>query len=87
LGFVLKINNFEASPIVLGMILGPIAEQGLNQSMVLARGGSLIGYFAGRPIVIVLFIFIIISLFAPLLRDTKFVKRVFSRKQNSNNTN
>lgn len=86
LGFLLKINNFEASPIVLGIILGPIAEQGLNQSMVLARGGSLFGYFASRPIVIVLFILIIISLFAPLLRDTKFVKRIFNTKQNSDNT-
>ena len=81
LGFLLKVNNFEASPIVLGMILGPIAEQGMNQSLVLAKDRSLIGYFSTRPIVIVLFIFIVISLFAPILRDRKFIKRIFNKNQ------
>ncbi len=84
LGFLLKINNFEASPIVLGMILGPIAEKAMNQSIVLSRNQSLFGYMFSRPIPIILLILCIASLLTPLVRDNPTVKRIFSRDQASN---
>jgi len=83
-GYLLKTNNFEASPIVLGMILGPIAESGLTQSRVLARGGSLIGYFLGRPICLVLGILTLVSLLTPLIRDSVYIKHVLNKNERSN---
>lgn len=48
LGFFMKQADYEAAPLALGFILGPILETGLAQSLIIGDGD--IGFFFSRPI-------------------------------------
>jgi putative tricarboxylic transport membrane protein len=68
IGWLLGRFGFSASPIVLGLILGSIAEQGFVQGWTIgAATENLTGQFFGRPIAIGILLFILVSLFSPLL--------------------
>ncbi len=67
LGYIMRKFGFPPAATVLGLVLGPIAELGLRQSLVLGEG-ALLAYFFGRPISVVLMALIIISLLLPLIR-------------------
>jgi len=70
IGWVLARFGFSASPIVLGLILGPIAEQGFVQAWTIgAATENLTGMFFGRPISLAIIAMILISLFLPLIKD------------------
>ncbi|MEP3279075.1 MAG: tripartite tricarboxylate transporter permease [Stappiaceae bacterium] len=65
-GWVVGRFGFAASPIVLGLILGPIAEQGFVQSWTIgAATNNLFGMFFGRPISQAIVAFTLLSLFYP----------------------
>jgi len=67
-GWVVGRFGFSASPIVLGLILGPIAEQGFVQSWIIGSAtNDLIGMFFGRPISQAIVAFTLLSLFYPLI--------------------
>lgn len=67
-GWVVSRFGFAASPIVLGLILGPIAEQGFVQSWTIGSATEdLTGMFFGRPISQAIIGFTILSLFYPAL--------------------
>lgn len=67
-GWGLSRFGFTASPIVLGLILGPIAEAGFVQGHLIGGAkGSVLAEFFARPIAIAIIAFIILSLFYPLL--------------------
>ena len=69
IGWFLNRFGFSPSPIVLGLILGRIAEQGFVQAWTIgAATEDLTGMFFGRPISLVIIAFTLISLFYPLLR-------------------
>ena len=68
IGWGLLRFGFAASPIVLGLILGPIAEQGFVQAWTIgAATDNLLGMFFGRPISLAIVAFTILSLFYPLI--------------------
>ncbi len=68
-GWVLGRFGFSVSPIVLGLILGPIAEQGFVQAWTIGSAmGDLPGMFFGRPISIGIIAFTLLSLFWPLVK-------------------
>ena len=68
LGWILNRFGFTPSPIVLGLILSRIAEQGFVQGWTIgAATENLAGMFFGRPIALGIIAFIFISLFYPLL--------------------
>lgn len=48
LGFLMKKTGYEPAPLVIGLILGPIMERGLTQSLILSNGQ--IGALFMRPI-------------------------------------
>jgi putative tricarboxylic transport membrane protein len=65
-GWVLSRFGFAASPIVLGLILGPIAEQGFVQAWTIgAATNNLAGMFFGRPISLAIIAFTLLSLLYP----------------------
>ncbi len=65
-GWVVARFGFAASPIVLGLILGPIAEQGFVQGWTIgAATNNLFGMFFGRPISQGILLFTLISLILP----------------------
>lgn len=68
-GWVLGRFGFTASPIVLGLILGPIAEQGFVQGYLIGNAtGNIWGMFFGRPISLAIIAMILLALCYPLLR-------------------
>ncbi len=65
-GWVIARFGFAVSPIVLGLILGPIAEQGFVQGWTIgAATNNLFGMFFGRPISMAIIAFTLITLVLP----------------------
>ena len=68
IGWGLARLGFQASPIVLGLILGPIAEQGFVQGwMIGSATGDPVSIFLSGPLAIGIVILILLSLFYPLI--------------------
>ncbi|MCM2296088.1 tripartite tricarboxylate transporter permease [Rhodoferax sp.] len=76
LAWVLQRYGFAPSPIVLGLVLGQIAEQGFVQSYMIGNAtNSLAAMFFGRPISMGIIAFSLLTLFYPLLAG------LFSRRR------
>jgi len=61
LGYVMQKLNFPIAPVVLGIVLGPIAEVSMRQALIMSKGNYAIFFI--RPISIVLLILAIICLY------------------------
>lgn len=72
LGYFMKKYGFPASPIVLALILGPMAESELRRSLVMSEGSYSI--FFDRPIAMTLIILAALTLFIPI------ISKIFKRK-------
>lgn len=71
-GWLFNRRGFSASPIVLGLILGRIAEQGFVQGWTIGAAlGSIPGQFFGRPISLVIIALILLSFTYPFLPELK----------------
>ena len=82
IGWILARFGFSASPIVLGLILGPIAEQGFVQAYTIGSATeNLLGMFFGRPISLAIIAMILISLFLPLFKQKMQIKRPIAETQ------
>jgi putative tricarboxylic transport membrane protein len=66
IGYLMRKLDFPAAPAVLGLVLGPLVERSLRQSLTISHGD--ISIFFTRPISGVLTICALLSLFAPLFR-------------------
>lgn len=76
LAWILQRYGFAPSPIVLGLVLGQIAEQGFVQSYMIGNAtNSLAAMFFGRPISMGIIAFSLLTLFYPLLAG------LFSRRR------
>jgi putative tricarboxylic transport membrane protein len=72
LGYIFKKLDFPMAPMILTVILGPLMERGMRQSLEMSRGDFSI--FFTRPIslgLIILSVFFIISSLSRSLRDSK----------------
>ncbi|WP_347918549.1 tripartite tricarboxylate transporter permease [Paracoccus marcusii] len=70
LGWVLNRYGFQASPIVLGLVLGQIAEQGFVQTYLIGNAsGNLAGMYFGRPISIGIIAAALLSLCYPFYAE------------------
>jgi putative tricarboxylic transport membrane protein len=68
IGWVLNRFGFSPSPIVLGLVLGQIAEQGFVQAYLIGGAqGNILGMFFGRPISLAIAGFALLTLFYPLI--------------------
>jgi putative tricarboxylic transport membrane protein len=65
LGYLFRIYDYPSAPLVLGLVLGPLIERALRQSMVLSQGDPMI--FLTRPISASLIGVAIILLVVPTL--------------------
>jgi len=76
IGWLLNRAGYSPSPIVLGLILGSIAEQGFVQAWTIgAATENLMGMFFGRPISLAIILFIFVALFYPVIRKRWIGKR------------
>lgn len=67
LGFIMRMDGYPLAPMVLGLILGPIAEQNLRRSLELSNGSLDIIYTS--PIAMAILVLSAISLFTPLIAN------------------
>ena len=72
-GYLLKLYQCNIVPILLGMILGPIAEQGLQQALILYDDnlGMVIASFLQRPICLVLLFLMTFSICTPFIMEVR----------------
>lgn len=73
IGYLLKLYKFNIVPIVLGMILGDIAEEALQQGLILYKDDLLafFGTFVQRPICIALLLMMVASITAPFIMERR----------------
>ena len=69
LGYYMRKFDFPTAPVVLGLLLGSMAEQGLLRSFIMAKDVPLLLYYVKRPICLVLLALIVLSVFAPMLMN------------------
>ena len=67
IGYFMRKYGFATAPVVLAMILGPIAESNWRQTLVITKRTGLFQYFLTRPISMVLVVLILVALFSPVL--------------------
>ena len=75
LGYVLEKNDYPVAPLLLALILGPMAEENFRRSMILSGGDATT--FLSHPIAATILILALLSLFGPLLK--KGFRRVVVR--------
>ncbi|MBN6205489.1 tripartite tricarboxylate transporter permease [Ralstonia pickettii] len=66
IGYFMKKYGFPVSPLILGLILGPMMESNLRRSLVMSQGD--ISILFTRPIACVLIILGIITLVSPIIK-------------------
>ena len=64
-GYAIRGTGYEPAPLVLALVLGPMIETALRQSLKLTRGD--IGPIIFRPICIVIYSILILSFLAPAI--------------------
>ena len=77
LGTLMKNHGFDLTPVVLGIILGPMMEKGLYGTLAISEGENVVFFVLTRPISIILFALIVFSLGIPVYRQMKKGKSVF----------
>lgn len=75
LGYFMRKNGMATAPIVLALVLGPMAERRLLQSTIAARSTPLLQYFMSRPICVVVTILIAISIGVPVYQNYRARKK------------
>ncbi|RQG95419.1 tripartite tricarboxylate transporter permease [Natrarchaeobius chitinivorans] len=75
LGLYMKLHNYSIIAFVLGMILGPIAEENLARSLDIS--GDSLFIFVAEPLRILLVLLILVTVFGPILKP--YISRVRTR--------
>lgn len=65
IGYVMKKGGFHPAPVVLAMVLGPMAESRYMQTSSLCDG-QVVSYMLGRPLSVFLILLIVLFLIAPM---------------------
>lgn len=73
-GYILQRNRFPVSPILLALILGPMAEANLRRSLII-NDGSMLAVLS-RPITATFLILGLLSLITSVMRQKKMNKRM-----------
>lgn len=73
IGYYMQKYDFPASPIVLAIILGPMAESQFRRALTLSNGSYDIFYT--RPITLVLLLLSVITLFTPIIKKLWLSKK------------
>lgn len=65
-GYFFKIARIPVAPVVLGLILGPILEEGVRQTLLMAKsqGLGMAAFLTGRPISLVLCLVLVLICYA-----------------------
>jgi putative tricarboxylic transport membrane protein len=75
LGLFMRLGEYPFIPMILGIILGPMAEANLYRSLQMSGGDVSILFF--RPITLVLWAIVFLSIFRPFIKKT--VRALFTK--------
>ncbi len=75
-GYLMKKFDYEAAPLVLAMVLGPMMENALRQSLIMANGSA--GIFFTRPISLGVVLLVLALLILPMLPWVKKKREVIA---------
>lgn len=81
IGYFMVKQEFPVSPVILGLILGPLMESNLRRSLLMSQGN--LSIFYTRPITLVLLILAIITLLSPIV-SKNFRKGIRKEVENEN---
>lgn len=70
IGYFMRKAGFHPAPLILGLILGPIAEKGFRQSVTLADG-PVIGFILTSPIALTLLVLTVISILTAVVVESR----------------
>ncbi|WP_101296898.1 tripartite tricarboxylate transporter permease [Halegenticoccus soli] len=73
IGYYLEQYDYPIAPLVIGLVLGPIAEPSLRRGLIKAQGELLT--FVQRPISLMLLVIAVILFTVPLLQETAFGRK------------
>ncbi|MCL5022935.1 MAG: tripartite tricarboxylate transporter permease [Nitrospirae bacterium] len=73
-GYIMRVYGYPVAPLILGLILGPLAEDNFMTSMYHYHNN--LGIFFTRPISGVLMVLAIVLIFVPFLRKLKSKRRL-----------
>lgn len=78
LGFLMIKLGFSLAPVVLGIILGPMAEEGFRRSFIIAEAeqSSVLLMFFGRPISIILILVVVAMVVTAFWQEYRGKKRL-----------
>ena len=80
--YIMRKVDISVAPMMLGLILGPMAEDSYVRCITLAKGQSMFMYFLSRPICVIMMLLIVLSLFAPVIGSA--IGKVMERAANRN---
>ena len=75
-GYLMKKFDYEAAPLVLALVLGPMMENALRQSLLMSNGSA--GIFFTRPISLVIVLVVLALLILPMLPWVKKKREVIA---------
>lgn len=73
-GYYLERYNYPIAPLVIGLVLGPIAEPSFRRSIVKAQGDF--GVFFDRPISAIFIVFAVLVFLIPLIQDSGLSQKI-----------
>jgi putative tricarboxylic transport membrane protein len=65
MGLFMRLYDFPTAPVIIGMILGPLAEQEFRRAMTISQGDPMI--FLERPLSLALLMTAALAVLAPVL--------------------
>jgi putative tricarboxylic transport membrane protein len=80
LGYLMKKFKYDGAPLVLAMVLGPLMDNSLRQSLLMSGGSGLI--FFTRPICLVIFGAVALILLLPLLPHISRIRKTVGEAEN-----
>lgn len=76
-GYFLEKYNYPIAPLVIGLVLGPLAEPSLRRAVAKSQGDFMV--FLSRPISAILVVLAMLAFFIPLLQDTGIGRRIIDK--------
>jgi putative tricarboxylic transport membrane protein len=78
-GYLMRKFEYEGVPLVLGMVLGPMAETALRRSLIMSQGSFLI--FVQRPVAAVLLGLAILILISPFFSKKRLAQEIIEQNE------
>lgn len=67
LGYAMRVDDYPLAPMVLGLILGPIAESNMRRALAISDGS--LDIFYTKPLTVAILVLAVLSLFSPFIRE------------------